>query len=112
MPTCRHCTNPVEDRDENCPYCGRSLAVEAPAEGIVGLDADTEAEVRELARTGQKIEAIKRLRDATGLGLAEAKDLVEAMVPNAKQEVGCGCCVLLVIALVCFGLALLLGTKH
>ena len=36
-------------------------------------------EIRELIRQNRKIEAIKRLRDATGLGLKEAKDAIEAL---------------------------------
>ena len=36
-------------------------------------------EVRHLAATGQKIQAIKRLREETGLGLKEAKDMVERL---------------------------------
>ena len=35
-------------------------------------------DVRDALASGNKIEAIKRLREATGLGLKEAKDLVEA----------------------------------
>ena len=35
-------------------------------------------EVVDALRRGNKIEAIKRLRTATGLGLAEAKDRIEA----------------------------------
>ena len=35
-------------------------------------------EVQDALASGNKIEAIKRLREATGLGLKEAKDLVEA----------------------------------
>jgi hypothetical protein len=34
-------------------------------------------EIRELARSGKKIHAIKLYRDVTGAGLAEAKDAVE-----------------------------------
>jgi len=37
------------------------------------------AEVRALLAAGSKIEAIKLVRAATGLGLAEAKDMVERM---------------------------------
>ena len=36
-------------------------------------------EIRDLAREGRKIEAIKRLRERTGLGLREAKDAVDAI---------------------------------
>ena len=37
------------------------------------------AEVHALARSGKKIEAIKRYRELTGVGLKEAKDAVERM---------------------------------
>lgn len=37
------------------------------------------AEIEELIRAERKIEAIKRYREATGLGLAEAKDAVDAI---------------------------------
>lgn len=36
-------------------------------------------EVRHLAAEGQKIQAIKRLREETGLGLREAKDMVDRL---------------------------------
>ena len=34
-------------------------------------------EVEQLINSGRKIDAIKRIRENTGLGLAEAKDLVD-----------------------------------
>lgn len=42
-------------------------------------DEDMLAEVRELLRKNLKINAIKRYREITGCGLAEAKNAVEAM---------------------------------
>ena len=36
-------------------------------------------EVQSLVRQGQKLEAIKRVREVTHLGLGEAKDLVERL---------------------------------
>lgn len=45
----------------------------------VGDERIDEDEIRELIRQNRKIEAIKRVRDRTGLGLAEAKDAVEAV---------------------------------
>jgi len=45
-----------------------------PAPG--GIDVD---QIRELARAGKKIDAIKLVREQTGLGLKEAKDAVEAI---------------------------------
>lgn len=40
-------------------------------------NADFEAELRSLLANGRKIEAIKRYRERTGVGLAEAKQFVE-----------------------------------
>ncbi|WP_242776335.1 ribosomal protein L7/L12 [Sphingopyxis sp. YF1] len=44
--------------------------------GDAHIDDD---EIRDLIRQNRKIEAIKRMRERTGLGLAEAKDAVEAL---------------------------------
>ena len=46
---------------------------------IAELPAEVEAEVRALLAAGNKIQAIKRVREVTHLGLAEAKGLVERM---------------------------------
>jgi hypothetical protein len=52
----------------------------APLPGLpVTLPSDVEAKVREYIRDEQLISAIKLAREATGLGLTEAKDLVEDM---------------------------------
>jgi ribosomal protein L7/L12 len=40
---------------------------------------DTAEELAELIASGQKIEAIRRVRELTGLGLADAKELVEKL---------------------------------
>ena len=42
-------------------------------------DGDLEKELQALAKNGQKIEAIKLARVRLGLGLKEAKDLVESL---------------------------------
>ncbi|MGI5456386.1 ribosomal protein L7/L12 [Streptomyces sp. CA-249302] len=49
--------------------------------GHLGLQEDEpwSAEVAELVRDGKKIEAIKVYREATGVGLKEAKDAVEKL---------------------------------
>lgn len=41
--------------------------------------ASRDEQMLDLIRRGRKIEAIKRLRDLTGLGLRDAKDAVEAI---------------------------------
>jgi hypothetical protein len=43
------------------------------------LPEEIERQVRALIAAGEKLEAIKLVRAATGLGLSEAKDLVERM---------------------------------
>jgi ribosomal protein L7/L12 len=60
-----------------------------------------EPELRQLLREGRKIEAIKRFREATGLGLKESKDAVEALereMPGAKKS---GCTGVLLLPLLC-----------
>jgi ribosomal protein L7/L12 len=47
------------------------------------LDSGVMAEVERLNRQGQKIAAIKLLRDATGMDLRAAKEAVEAL-PNQE----------------------------
>ncbi len=95
--TCQFCAStiivPQELRDEleasdsiDADHPGGSLdewaAAKTPAsadDAHPGLGLDKLAEIKELLAAGKKIEAIKLIRQATGLGLKEAKDLVEAM---------------------------------
>lgn len=51
----------------------------AGAAPIGDLAEEIAGEVRELLAAGHKIEAIKLVRAATGMGLAEAKEMVERM---------------------------------
>ena len=50
-----------------------------PAGGDMTDQPDWLYEVRALTAQGKKIEAIKRTREATGLGLKEAKDYVDGL---------------------------------
>lgn len=45
----------------------------------IGDERIDDEDIRELIRQNRKIDAIKLMREKTGLGLAEAKDAVEAM---------------------------------
>ena len=45
-----------------------------------------EDELKELIFSGQKIAAIKLYREKTGLGLKEAKDAVDAMERELREE--------------------------
>ena len=47
--------------------------------GPISLPPEVEAEVRALLAQGQKIDAIKRVREVTRSGLKEAMDFVERM---------------------------------
>lgn len=58
------------------PQTSRPIAARPAVPVDIAIDDE---EIRELIRQNRKIEAIRRLRDATGLGLKEAKDAVEAL---------------------------------
>ncbi|HLY61979.1 MAG TPA: 50S ribosomal protein L7/L12 [Terriglobia bacterium] len=71
---CKACKGVVSDEATSCPHCGQP----SPYVNSGGTGDPRLAEARELNRNGRKIEAIKRVREVTGLGLREAKDLVES----------------------------------
>lgn len=76
---CEHCQSELPPGATQCPDCG------APApEGGTGAAGDWQAEVKRLMATGQKIEAIKVYREATGVGLAEAKSAVESGLTDVQ----------------------------
>ena len=50
-----------------------------PAGPPPGLTAEIRVEVERMVQAGQMIQAIKLVREATGLGLKEAKDMVDGM---------------------------------
>lgn len=61
---------------------GHDLTAPPPARAPlrrVGDERIDDEQIRELIRQNRKIDAIKLMRQKTGLGLAEAKDAVEAM---------------------------------
>lgn len=65
------------------------------------------SELLALLKEGQKIEAIKKCREATGLGLKESKEAVERYAAQVEREQpgllpkasGCGAAALLLVAL-------------
>jgi ribosomal protein L7/L12 len=57
---------------------GQDIVVVPPAPPAQ-LGGDVPADVQVLLAQGKKIEAIKRVRELTGLGLKEAKDYVERL---------------------------------
>ena len=62
-----------------------AVAVAAPAAAAAAVEEKTEFTVMLLAAGEKKVEAIKVVRAATGLGLKEAKDLVDG-APKAVKE--------------------------
>ena len=68
-----------------------AVAVAGPAAGgeVKEVAAEqTEFDVVLAAAGGNKIQVIKAIREITGLGLKEAKDLVEAAPKTVKEQVG------------------------
>jgi ribosomal protein L7/L12 len=55
------------------------LPATAASEAVTASAPQLEQEARMLLAQGQKIEAIKRVRELTGWGLKEAKDYVERL---------------------------------
>jgi ribosomal protein L7/L12 len=72
MGECQHCRQPISDTARFCENCGASVHADDP------VSSELANRIRELVADGQKIEAIRVLREATGLGLAEAKHMVES----------------------------------
>ena len=65
-----------------------AVAVAAgPAAGAAAVEEKTEFTVILVAAGEKKIEVIKEVRALTGLGLKEAKDLVEGAPKNVKEGV-------------------------
>ena len=62
-----------------------AVAVAAPAAAAAAVEEQTEFTVMLVAAGEKKVEAIKVVRAATGLGLKEAKDLVDG-APKAVKE--------------------------
>lgn len=66
---CRCCSGSVSTQAKQCPHCGQPEPGSLPT---------WEREARELLRQVRKIDAIRAVRDGTGLDLKAAKDLVES----------------------------------
>ncbi len=91
------------------PALSREVAhEEAPLAPDLHLDAATSAALVTLVRAGRKIDAIKLLRERTGLGLAEAKRAIDAMEVSVTGKKSSGCLGLLLLPLAVGALILIL----
>lgn len=64
-----------------------AVAVAAPAAAAAAVEEQTEFTVVLLAAGEKKVEVIKVVRAATGLGLKEAKDLVDGAPKPVKEGI-------------------------
>ncbi len=77
-----------------CEYCGSTVIVpdslrESRRQPAGGMDqAFVLAEAAQLVQNGRKIEAIKRVREAFGMGLKDAKDVVDAIERHETVHLG------------------------
>ncbi len=78
MEDCRKCGAPRQPGAWSCPYCHIAFA-NAPPGAAVGPVGGAPPGVREALEGGNKIEAIRLYRQATGASLRDAKDAVEAL---------------------------------
>jgi len=79
MPTCSFCDASVPATATRCPSCG----AEQPERGPIASPA-LEDELCALIQQGAAIPAIKRYREVTGAGLAEAKRAVDALIESGS----------------------------
>jgi large subunit ribosomal protein L7/L12 len=75
----------VKEMEEKFGVSAAAVAVAGPAAGAAVAEEKTEFDVILTGFGANKVAAIKVVREITGLGLAEAKGLVEA-APKAVKE--------------------------
>lgn len=79
----------VEAMEEkfNVSAASAAVAVAAPAAGAAAAEEQTEFDVVMSSFGSNKVSVIKSVREITGLGLKEAKDLVEGAPTTVKEGV-------------------------
>lgn len=75
----------VKAMEEKFGVSAAAAVAAAPAGGVAAAEEKTEFDVMLKAAGANKIAVIKAVRTATGLGLKEAKDLVESAPAKVKE---------------------------
>ncbi|HEX6984996.1 MAG TPA: ribosomal protein L7/L12 [Planctomycetaceae bacterium] len=82
MPVCRFCDHDAPAGAKNCPACGAEL----PDVSERADAPDLETELLGLIDRGELLAAVKRYREATGAGLKEAKDAIDALQATRRLD--------------------------
>ena|ERR1051326_405176 len=96
---CSACGAVISVPGKNCQYCGAALFNLEQKSQETSPTGSLEEKVLELCKAGNFLEAIKIYKDATGKGLKESKDAVEALAQKNGIEKPKGC----FIATACYG---------
>lgn len=81
----------VQACEEEFGVSAAAAVVAAPAAGgVEAAEEQTEFTVVLASAGDQKIKVIKAVREATGLGLKEAKELVDGAPANVKENIEAG----------------------
>lgn len=80
MTRCTFCDTRNPPGAKQCRSCGAELRVDSAETDAAEASDYLEEALHALLRNGQKIEAVKLYRERTGVGLAEAKEAVEALL--------------------------------
>lgn len=78
---CPECGKEVSDKSDKCIHCGYPLKQKTI---INGVTYDLSSELKMVLKD-KNIEAIKSVRDKTGLGLADSKSIIDYMVSKKKR---------------------------